>query len=133
MKNKILVLTLVLVVAAVAVVCVSCSKKEKEYREELCSFKVINQTGEKITEIVMEDTRSVSRMKSRPAEGGWPDGQTIIFSMSAAMENNAPDLKFTVVTESGNILTTSILRKDVSITVRSGEDGLQLLEESLAE
>ena len=132
MKNKILVLALALVIAAAAIVCISCSKQEKEYQEELISFKVVNQTGEKITGIVMDDTRSVSKLAAKPEKDGWEDGQTIEFSITAAMENNAPDLLFTVETESGKNLTSSILRKDICITVLSGEDGLEIREESLA-
>lgn len=133
MKKKILVLSLVLVVAAAAIVCASCSKKEKEYPTELLSYEIINRTGEKITEIVMEDTRMVSKIESKPEEGGLEDGQTIGFSITAAIVDNAPDLRLTVTLESGNNLTTSILRKDLIITVESGEEGLQTREEPLAQ
>ena len=131
MKTKIVALVLVLVIAAIAVVCVSCGKKEKEYQEELISFKVINQSGEKITEIAMEDTRNTSKMVAKPEEGAWEDGEIVGFSMMCAMENNAPDLLFSVTIENGNSLTTSILRKDLALTILSGEEGLQIQEESL--
>ena len=101
MKTKLIALALVLVIAAVAIVCVSCAKKEKEYPAELISFSVVNKTGESITSLVMDDTRMVSRMETKPLGGGWEDGESISFSMTAAMENNAPDLQLTITTGTG--------------------------------
>ena len=133
MKTKLIALALVLVIAAVAIVCVSCAKKEKEYPAELISFSVVNKTGESITSLVMDDTRMVSRMETKPLGGGWEDGESISFSMTAAMENNAPDLQLTITTDTGKNLTTSVLRKNITITVLSGEDGLRTEESDLAE
>ena len=133
MKTKLIALALVLVIAAVAIVCVSCAKKEKEYPAELISFSVVNKTGESITSLVMDDTRMVSRMETKPLGGGWEDGESISFSMTAAMENNAPDLQLTITTDTGKNLTTSVLRKNITITVLSGEDGLRTEESELAE
>ena len=133
MKTKLIALALVLVIAAVAIVCVSCTKKEKEYPAELISFSVVNKTGESITSLVMDDTRMVSRMETKPLGGGWADGESISFSMTAAMENNAPNLQLTITTDTGKNLTTSVLRKNITITVLSGEYGLRTEESDLAE
>ncbi len=133
MKTKLIALALVLVIAAVAIVCVSCTKKEKVYPTELISFSVVNKTGENITSLVMDDTRMVSKMETKPEGGGWADGESINFSMTAAMENNAPDLQLTITTDTGKNLTTSVLRKNITITVLSGEDGLRTEESDLAE
>ena len=129
MKKNIVkkIIILVLLLAAAAAVCVSCAKKEeKETKKEMVSFTVVNSTGTNVTEIAMEDRRSESKMSAKPSGGDWEDGASVGFSMMAAIEDNAPDLMFTFTVEGGSSLTTMIDRKEGTITLVNGADGLSI-------
>lgn len=124
MKKKLLVLALVLVIAAIAVVCVSCAKEEKKYERGLVTYTVVNKTGKNVTELVMSDNRSDSKLVSKPVEGAMGDGESYGFSITAALENNAPDLQFTFTVEGGSNVSSMIYQKEGTITLLSGENGL---------
>ena len=120
MKKKIL--ALVLVIITTVAVCASCANKEA--KQELADFTVINNTGESITVIALEDPSTGSKISVSPEKGGFPEGEATVISMLVAVDSKGnPNLKLSFTTESGYTTETAVNRKNVSITLKSREDG----------
>ena len=127
MKKKILALTLAVVMAAIAIVCVSCGKKEAKFEDGKVSYTVVNNTGKRVTEIILSDTRSENKVVSKTEEGGLPDGQSIGLELPVKLEKNAPDVTFNFTVEGGDNLVTHIMQQSGTITLLT-EDGRPAFE-----
>ena len=124
MKKTILVVILILVVGAAAIVCTSCATKEAEAKFETVAFTVVNNSGKNVTEIVMSDRKSDNKLTAKPQEGGWEDGSSIAFTMTAAIEDNAPNLMFSYTVEGGNNVSGTVTQKEGTITLVTRDDGI---------
>ncbi len=124
MKKTILVVILILVVGVAAIVCTSCAKKEAEAKFETVAFTVVNNSGKNVTEIVMSDRKSDNKVTAKPQEGGWEDGSSIAFTMTAAIEDNAPNLMFSYTVEGGNNISGTVTQKEGTITLVTRDDGI---------
>ncbi len=125
MKKRIIALIIVLVLAAAAVVYFTAVKKQdKAPAMETVAFEAVNNTGKNVTEITLDDRRTDNKISAKPVGGGWEDGSSISFTMLAAIEDNAPDLQFSYTVEGGSLYGGTVSRKDGTITLTNGADGL---------
>ena len=104
---------LILVMAVVMVVlCASCSK-QSEKTEEMIKYSIYNRTGEEITELSLEDSRS----SNKATVAGIAAGEDCELGLTVVLEKNAPDITLNFSVANGSQYMTKILQKDVPITL----------------
>ncbi len=72
----------------------------------------------------MSDRKSDNKLTAKPQEGGWEDGSSIAFTMTAAIEDNAPNLMFSYTVEGGNNVSGTVTQKEGTITLVTRDDGI---------
>ncbi len=122
--KRFLALVLALVMAVGAFACVSCAKKEEAPVDGKVSYTIINNTGKNVTQITLSDTRSESKVESKPEGSGLPDGQSIGIEQPAKLVKNAPDVMFGFTVEGGDNMVGHIMQQHGTITMLNSSDGI---------
>ena len=116
-------IALILVLVLALVVFSSCAKKEEAPEKGTVKYTIVNNTGKKVTETTLSDTRSENKVESKAGEGGLPDGQSIAYEMEVVLENNAPDVMFGFTVEGGDNLVGHVMQASGTITLTLDEEG----------
>jgi len=122
MKKILTVLAMVLVIVGIVFVCTSCGKKEEAKAESIqINIKVVNQTGEAIKEVKLEETIGSKQV--------WEMGKIAAdsessLSINTVVENGSPNVVATFTTESGQGYQSIIDTKgDKTITLKADPNG----------